>query len=303
MQISGIGRMLDIGRERELGRDLSFWNRILRMVPLAHFWTFLTLESRVFWQNDGSGIQQRPDFWDVIANKVDVYRSEIKGFSDHGITLRDRTAIPIDVLFCATGWDSSLKFLDQSESARLGLPVPVEREDKIVSEHWKQLEQHSRSAVLQRFPRLADPPPHFLRPALSTPYRLYKAIAPLNDSSIVLLGHIQVGNNFGAAEVQALWATAYLDGRIAMPSKENKEQEIAETNAWCRLRYLDKGQSGTFFYFDQVHYMDMLLADLCLKSHKAKGIKGIFRPVLAQDLKGLVDEYIQKGRTVKIGSS
>ncbi|KAK5021101.1 hypothetical protein LTR16_000411, partial [Cryomyces antarcticus] len=169
-------------------------------------------DTSVFWQNDGSGIQQRPEFWDVIANKVNVYRSEITSLSDRNI------------------------FFSLHESARLGLPVSVEHEDTETSQNWKQLEQLTRSSVLKRFPRLANPPSHFQHPASSTPYRLYKAIAPLDDPSVVILGHIQVGNNFAAAEVQALWATAFLDGRVALPGRREMEQEIAETYAWCRLR-------------------------------------------------------------------
>ncbi|KAL2353264.1 putative dimethylaniline monooxygenase [Cryomyces antarcticus] len=238
-------------------------------------------DTSVFWQNDGSGIQQRPEFWDVIANKVNVYRSEITSLSDRNIVLQDGSTIPTD-------------FFSLHESARLGLPVSVEHEDTETSQNWKQLEQLTRSSVLKRFPRLANPPSHFQHPASSTPYRLYKAIAPLDDPSVVILGHIQVGNNFAAAEVQALWATAFLDGRVALPGRREMEQEIAETYAWCRLRYLDKGQSGTFYYFDLVPYIDMLLADLGLNTHKRSWVGSILSPIQARDLQGLLEESMTK---------
>ena len=41
------------------------------------------------WQNDGSGIDQRVDFWELVAEKVNIYRSGITKLSETTIELRD----------------------------------------------------------------------------------------------------------------------------------------------------------------------------------------------------------------------
>jgi hypothetical protein len=43
----------------------------------------------------------------------------------------------------------------------------------------------------------------------------------------IFLGHIVIDTNFRAAEYQALWAVAYLDGQLSPPSKEDMEREVA----------------------------------------------------------------------------
>ncbi len=248
---------------------------------------------RVFWQNDGSGIDQRPDFWEVVAEKVNVYRSDITRLSETTIELRDGSLLAADVLVCATGWDSSLTFLSPQESARLGLPVLREQEEPEEALKWLRLESAACDEILRRFPSLADPPVHFARQMTTTPYRLYKGIAPLDDRTIVFLGHIQVGNNFMAAECQALWATAYFDERLSLPSKTAMANQVALNNAWCRLRYLDKGQMGIWYYFDLVPYVDMLLGDIKLRSYRRSWALNLMSPVTAKDLRHLHQEYVE----------
>ncbi|KAG9241425.1 putative dimethylaniline monooxygenase [Calycina marina] len=258
-------------------------------------------DTPVFWQNDGSGIDQRPDFWEVVAEKVNVFRSNITNLSETTIRLRDGSVLAADVLICATGWESALSFLNPQESARLGLPVLRKQERPEDAAKWSRLESAARDNILRRFPSLADPPVHFAREMATTPYRLYKGIAPLDDRTIVILGHIQVGNNFMAAECQALWATAYFDERLHLPSQIAMANEVALSNVWCRLRYLGKGQMGIWYYFDLVPYIDMLLADIKLRSYRRSWALDLFSPVTAKDIRRLHQEYVGcQGRGVRI---
>ena len=108
---------------------------------------------------------------------------------------------------------------------------------------------------------------------------------------ITFLGHIVTGNNFRGAECQALWAVAYLDGQLRLPSKEDTEREVAMSIAWCRRRYLSKGALGYRLYFDLVPYADALLQQLGLESHWKKGRpKDFFTLCVAEDLKDLSSE-------------
>ena len=137
-------------------------------------------------------------------------------------------------------------------------------------------------------------------------------MAPLTDlssPSIVFLGKLVAGNNFRVAEAQALWAVAYLDGRVTPSTsddlKESSQhlehfktkaaQDIADTEGWCSRRYLNKGLLGNWYFFDAISYSDMLLAQLNITSHRKQTWIGwwrdLFEPCHARDLKGLVDEY------------
>lgn len=167
------------------------------------------------------------------------------------------------------------------------------------------------STVLKKFPVLRQQPKyHQDKPpeSLCTPFRLYKGMTPPSDAidhSIVFLGKIFVSNNFRLAEVQALWAVAYLDGKIShaksdsggdsqLDEKEQREEEIANTVAWCRQRYPRKGKAGNWFFYDVISYTDMILRQLGLQSHRRKGwFRNFFAPCTASDLKEIVDEYKQ----------
>lgn len=120
-------------------------------------------------------------------------------------------------------------------------------------------------------------------------------MAPLNDDSrsVVFLGKMVVGNNFRTAEAQALWAVAYLSGEIRhLPSQEQRETEVAEVVAWDRRRYLNKGELGSWFYYDVVDYSDGLYEQLGLSSHRQKGWKrNLLEPCFAEDMASIVDEY------------
>lgn len=270
--------------------------------------------ARIFWQNDSSGVNTRADFLDVIAKKVHVYRRNVSHLSEDTITLQPRSngadgrsedkepvTIPIDVLVYCTGWSTTTTLFPPDEASKLGISVPIQDADPHTQAHWEALEAAADPTVLARFPALRHPPAYRKIEAQQTPFRLYKAIAPPADDthSIAFLGKLVVGNNFRVAEAQALWAVAYLDGRIRnLPSQAQMEKEVAETVAWDRRRYLNKGELGSWFYFDVVDYADALLEELRLDSHKQKGPVGnLMDPCFAADLKELGEEYKRKYET------
>lgn len=238
-------------------------------------------------------MNQRPDFWNLVATKVHVYRQNIVSLEDRNIHLKDGTAIASDVLVCATGWRPSvLAFFDASLAGRLGLPSLSGDLDPKELAKWKDLETAADRQILQQFPRLSDPPDHNQSVVKRSPFRLYKAIASLKCNSVVFLGHIAVGNNFRAAECQALWAVAYLDGKLTLPSQEDMEKEVALTVAWCKRRYLSKGVFGHWFYYDLIPYTDRLLEQISLSSHRKGWFRDFLAPCVAGDLCDLHQEYL-----------
>lgn len=195
-----------------------------------------------------------------------------------------------------TGWLPYSQLFPAPIALDLGLPTAVAESTPKESAGWGTLEDRGDRKTLARFPLLRHPPAHFQTKPSYTPCRLYRAMVPvagIEDHSIIFLGKLVVGNNFRVAEVQALWAVAYLDGNIQL-QRQAMELEIGETVAWCRRRYLSKGDLGSWFYFDALDYTDMLLEQLGLRSHRSRGwLKNLFGPCKAADLRNLADEYIK----------
>ena len=206
--------------------------------------------------------------------------------------------LPVDTLVYCTGWSARSSIFPTHKAFDLGLPVPLEDADPQRQTHWEDLEKAADAVVLSQFPTLENPPAYRKIEPVDTPFRLYRAMAPPSDPthSIVFLGKLVVGNNFRVAEAQAIWCVAYLDGKISnIPRRSQMEREIAETVAWDRRRYLNKGELGSWFYYDVVDYVDALLEQLGLSSHRKKGWKrDLLEPCFADDLKDVVGEYKRK---------
>jgi dimethylaniline monooxygenase (N-oxide forming) len=259
----------------------------------------LQADTSIFWGDDSSGVNQRPDFWSTMALKnVQVFREDIFEIRKDQIVLPDATVSP-HVIVCGTGWQPSYhRFLDEDLARNLGLPVILRIDEdqgpNLEDIKWSTLEQSADIEICRRFPRLQNPPRHHTSISTQSPFRLYKYMVPTNPDmrGIAFLGHIVIGNNFRAAECQSLWAVAYLDGQLSLPSKGDMEREVAMGVAWCRRRYLSKGALGNWLYFDLVPYTDALLEQLGLRSHRRKtGAKDFFSPCVAENLKDLLSEF------------
>lgn len=224
-----------------------------------------------------------------------MYLEDITHLQATHVCLQSGTEISTDVLLCGTGWKpTSFDFFSADELARLGLPHRLEDEPPETTKLWDQMTQQADREVLDRFPILAEPPEHHHKASQITPYRLYNGIAPLNDSTIAFVGYFNVGNFFKGAECQAIWATAYLDGNLQLPSIDSRQLTIARHIAWCKRRYLSNGELGNFLLFESNFYLDELLQEVGLASHLGGWFTNWFKPGLARDLAGLRDEYMTK---------
>ncbi|CAG8952777.1 hypothetical protein HYFRA_00009022 [Hymenoscyphus fraxineus] len=251
--------------------------------------------SQIFWQNCTGGLLNHTDFFEVIAEHVRIYAGDIKSLDQNGLHLKTGEDIRCDVVLCGTGWVPSLQFFTQSQCEDLGLPHM-----NLHDSQWADIEKKADAKVLATFPQLDSPPEMYIKPATHTPYRLYRNIAPLSESStiedrsIVFVGQVGVGNYFPTVECQMLWAMAYLDGKLDLPSKEAQEDEVALFTTWCKRRYLSNGIEGNNMTFELIGYTDTLLKDLGLKSHRKGWFKDLFSPLWARDLAGLKPEFMEK---------
>ena len=248
-------------------------------------------DSSAFWYTGPLGLAQHDDFWDIIARNVHIYRNDIRTLKRNSIVLDDDTEILSDALLCGTGWQSSYPFFSKDLLQSLGLPCLLENNE---IDPWTTLLNAADDRVLSNFPQLAHPPPHLKPDVPTSTTRLYRGIAPLEDHTIAFLGHIDISNSFRAAEAQAIWSTAYLDGSMALPSLEQMKSEVAYMNAFSKRRYPSHGQKGDCAFFELVWYTDGLLNDVGLTSHRKGWWSNWVEPCLAADFKHVKDEYLNE---------
>ncbi|GAB7358746.1 hypothetical protein MBLNU230_g3975t1 [Neophaeotheca triangularis] len=318
-----IGRWLVQAMWKKVDRDAHMTAQYDREDGRPNGFYKLKPDHEIFWQNDSSGINQRSDFFEVIATQCKVIRSDVSvektEQSGNGLQLADGTTLHPDTIVYCTGWrDGAQSYFDEEQAASLGLPSLPKTINPKSAAKWQHLESTAEREVLDSYPILdsdwARSQPAFKQANLdnkptqegptnpevpTSPYRLYKSIVPIPDPSILFLGRVMLGNHFRAAEAQALFACAVLDGHtedgasgFRLPPKEAMERDVAKTVAWCRRRYLLKGLRGNWFYWDLVPYTDMLLAELGLRSHREGGWwRDLVGTCWARDLRGLVEEY------------
>lgn len=251
----------------------------------------------MFWQVAGSGVNQRPDFFDLLAERVHVYRQDIARLTPNGIILADGTSLAADAIIYATGWLSTTPYLDPKTAHALGHTASLTATDDDDDDRWTALENQAETQILQRFPILASPPP-FPTPTPSpppppSPFRLYRSIfptAPCSPPSIAFLGRTVLANHTYTAEVQALYCISVLDGVTPLPSQYDMETDVARVNAWMKRRYPTQGGSGNFLFFDVVGYTDLLLGDLDMGY--VREARGLWGPMRAGALREMVERYL-----------
>jgi dimethylaniline monooxygenase (N-oxide forming) len=237
----------------------------------------------IFWMSGVGGALHHNDFWDLVASRVFVQRAHITHMSSHTLHLSNDSHVACDALLLGTGWTSSLSIFSRELKAELGLPYEPDVESQQDLSMWHKLDSEADALVAAQYPILASPPPHHLRKAHTTPYRLYRGIVPINDPSrsIVFINFLLSGNLIMNAEAQAMWAVAYLtsSSSLCLPSVQMMQDEVATRVAWCKRRYLSTGQLGNFLGFDSILYTSLLLKDLSVdEPWRAKGTWGVRRP-------------------------
>ena len=146
------------------------------------------------------------DFWETIAKDVDVIHADIDMLEFHKIVFTDGTQLEADALMFGTGYVEKLPIFSEADCIKLGLPHDRGSEYPEETEEWTELEKEAENEVLTQYPVLAHPPgipEHFGDiDMMTTPYRLYHGVGPLNnDRSIAFVGFAFHTNMFEAAEI------------------------------------------------------------------------------------------------------
>lgn len=249
-------------------------------------------------------------FFDLVREgKVKVHIADLNALSGKKVHLSDGQTLETDALILATGWQAQppIKFLPEGIESQLGIPH--------VSSKPVEGTRQADEEILRRFPRLKKPPTpnpkeKRLPPAdTDTPYpadpnqpwRLYRLMVPpalFDDRSIAFAGALMTFSVPLIANVQALWISAYFDGKIK-PQGDVKQDAVLYSQH-LKWRY-PSGRGARFpdFVFDALPYLDLMLGELGLRVHRKNGrVAEILSPYGPEDYRGLNDEWVDKNKKV-----
>ena len=272
----------------------------------------------------------------IKSDLVTVHIGEIDHLSPGTVHLADGTKLESNVLLSHTGWKHVplLKFLPEGIEKELGISYsPLSYSGEVDHDSDKQLLQKADEEILRRFPILKDPPswnPNYVplteqkgidsedidapcKPL--TPYMLYHFIIPpserfLRTRDIAFSGAVSNFSNPITSHICGLWISAYFNGQLtndpsaAVGDKNALAKIQFETvlhNRFGKWRYpTDWGTSRPpSFIFDAVPYLDLLLHDLGLQSHRKGGWwSEMWSPYDPRDYKTVNEEW-EKMKKIK----
>ena len=198
--------------------------------------------------------------WELFhnSNLATVHRQNITSFTKNSVILEGspKTSLKTDFVLLCTGWRDTLSPFPHGYWTRLGLPY-FNQEDPSFAEEWDRLDSNADAEIDRLFPILAQPP-KTASPLIRNRnvWRQYRRMVPPDiaaegKNSIVFLGQVYIMQTVLHAEVQALWAVAYLIGRVDVPDLLTMRREVAEWNSWTRKRYLHRGNTMPYAIYDQ----------------------------------------------------
>ncbi|PWW74524.1 FAD/NAD(P)-binding domain-containing protein [Tuber magnatum] len=260
-----------------------------------------------FWSGSTpTGVISQPDFLTHLHasnSLITIHRTSITSIEGTTIRLANGASLLSDAHIWCTGWvrDTTPLARDNPELAlRVGVPVPKEGSP----EHWETLESAAEDKIKSLFPLLSTPPPYKPIQRSNTPYRVYRLLVPpamadAGDHTLVFVGLMHTPATGMIAELQALWATAYLDGRIPLEGKKREmEREVAEVNVWMKRRYLNLGEKCANVTFEFMPYLDTLVGDLGLNRRRKGGVREWFGTYSPRDYRGIIPEWARKNEKV-----
>lgn len=246
-----------------------------------------------FWIGSGLSIHNyNTSLWDLVrSGQVKVHVGQIDHLEPKKVVLANGTVLDADVMICSTGWkkESTIKFR--------GLKDPNFGLDCTAGE-LRALNDKADRDVLTQFPRLADQPQLRFTPKTGEPLRFYRFMVPSThvfDRTIAFSGAVSTVSTSTCATIQGHWIAAYLSNQLDRMATTHKEitEEIMLHTQWGKWRFpCGYGASLPDFVFEGLPYVDMLLHDMGLSSHRKGGWwRELTSPYMPRDFKGLVEEW------------
>ncbi|TID14199.1 hypothetical protein E6O75_ATG09278 [Venturia nashicola] len=283
----------------------GFWRLMTFMIQMpAHYsrsQNGLLLKPKMgldatFWSPATLGVMTYDTLWDEIhrGDNIRVYSSAISTISDTGVNLEDGRSVRADSIVFATGWKTRHSMFSTGQLLDHGVPSQLDFETSEKA-YWQRLRDEADEAIQETLPILSNSPEGYLA-RCEDDYHLYRFMVPSqsgnDDRSIAFIGFLRNTGLPIMLEAQALWITAYFDGSLDVPSKSDRDVEIAKTNAWIRRRYVC-GRKVPFALVDWLPYIDMLYRDLGINSYrKGNALLEMFSFYRPSDFNGVVKEWL-----------
>lgn len=205
----------------------------------------------IFWSPASLGVMTQPSLWDDIhqGTEITVHENTIESFEHDCVCLDDGSRLKADMVILATGWKALPDdfFFSKEDRLRFGLSSPCSF-DANTEDRWVDLRNQSDQELTHLLPILKQSPrwtEH--QPRVEDDFHLYRSIIPASsgndesgelDRSLAYIGFLRIAHSTVVFEAQSLWAAAYLQGHLDVPTIENREKQTALFNGWVRRRYL-----------------------------------------------------------------
>lgn len=249
-----------------------------------------------FWIGTGLSIlNYDTSLFDMVREgKIRVHVDKVERLEPGKVVLVSGEVLEADAMVCATGWkkESSIKFTGLGKVG-LGLADAVEDKEMV------KLNEKADSEILSLFPRLKDQPELRFKAKETDPLRYYRFMVPsamVESKNLAFAGMVSTINTAVCATVQGIWIAAFLDGKLdrLADTPEEIEHEIMLHTQWGKWRHpTGYGASLPDLVFDGLPYVDMLLRDMGLKTHrKPSMIKELLEPYTPPDFNGVLDEWL-----------
>ncbi|KFY02050.1 hypothetical protein V490_00665 [Pseudogymnoascus sp. VKM F-3557] len=254
----------------------------------------------IVWTGTSVGIFNYPtDFFSLFhQDLVKVHIADVTSLSNSIVNLSNGTALEAQALIYATGWRHvpTVTILPESLTLKLAL-APASPDDPII--------RAADAEIMHRFPELRRQPPSGpgadCDRATEPSYRPYRSAVPpafLNSRNLAYCGVAAIGlRGFLIAEVQALWITAFLDGKLTaeLPSEEEAARQALLESRFFRWRAANGlGAKSVDMVFELVPFVDTLCRDLGLETRRKGGWREIFEFYGVRDYNGVVEEWMKK---------
>ncbi|KAL4938368.1 hypothetical protein BDV06DRAFT_215142 [Aspergillus oleicola] len=286
---SGIGRFI----------VLAFWNMIGQGIIDAHGYSQdpevfkLKPWQSVMWTGSGLGIHNfDTNFFDLVKQgRIRVHLADITSLANTTVYLTNGEEIQTDIVICATGWkkESALKYINFSKD------LNISREERAKLANIANHDIHTSFPMLKDQPVLRRPQPD------EEPLRNYRFIVPAQavfEKNIAYAGMVSTVCTSIFASVQSLWISAFFDGKLSRMPKTEKEiiKEVMLHTQFGRWRYpCGYGAKLPDFAFDSIPYIDLLMNDLGLESHrKDSSMAELVEPYKPKDYGTICAEWATK---------
>jgi hypothetical protein len=253
------------------------------------------------------------NWFDLVRDgKIHIHIAEVESLDGSEVKLSDGQSLKAEALVCCTGWKAEPTF-------KIFSPHMASDDKEASEKEWTAAETELHRDVpcfrnlarrTPNAPTLEDDTP---KKILAKGPQLYRFVIPWHPSvvhgrNLAYIGAHSSPHAAVVAQAQALWATAFLMGKVDHLKPFNVDLDSVRADSILHSTYgqtrrpKESGGAGAKYpdlVFDSIPYVDVLLADLGLQVRRKATwwdeMFGMYRPA---DYAGIVNEWMTKEKIV-----